>query len=94
MSRLAPRTIDKLILAGLRMTRKPVTIAGFWRAYLLPQGLTETERTESLARLVARGLVTRRQVPLHQEHPLFSDVVTVYEAVREPAREEAMSHGN
>lgn len=82
-TRLAPETLDRLILAGLRMERGPVDEAAIpdlcrLRYHSLPQ-----ERQDSLDRLVAGGLVSRRVVRTpHPERPLFDWIqTTVYQAI-------------
>ncbi len=77
---LAPATIDRLILAGLKQHRVPIEEAEIPSVCRLDRDRHVFERKESLQRLVAAGLVACQTLKLldHQRPLLFHREVTIY----------------
>ncbi len=82
-NRLAPSTLDAVILGGLRLLRSPVEDGELPDRLGIRYATLPKDRQDSLDRLVAGGLVSRRVVrKLHRERPLFDFIeITIYQAI-------------
>ena len=74
-TRLAPATVDQLLLAGLREHGGEISEGDLTDRLQIRYHTSPAERRDSLSRLVERGLVSRRTAArLNREHPLFDPI--------------------